>query len=453
MPKQIQLTETASLAEATNGMTGTKFRARLIEADVWGSSGFYSKACLESAATDRVFGKATPIFVDHPGVTESFDRPERSIRDLAGRLTTDAVCEADGLYADIEVHPHWAPVIEAMAGSIGMSIRAYAEVNQGEAQGRTGTLVTKFLESTSVDFVTAAGAGGRIVSSLMESARPAIVVERAIAHGVAEATANDTREALSAAIRAEYGDDDTWPWLRDFDETTCWFEISTSDAENTYAQTYTVDADTAAVTLTGVRSEVRAHTEYVPVTPVIPAAIEAAPNTPVVPAGNEKETTMPQIEEARLSQLEADSGRVPVLEAERNTAVEALAVATTERDDARTELAQTRARDIARPIAVRLVGESVSLPPVVASRVVEAALVTFALTEAGVLDEAAFTTSVEAARTLAETEVAQIAEALGAGKVTNFGDTASASTELTEAQREANYATAFGRPARTVKGA
>ena len=31
------------------------------------------------------------------------------MRDLAGRLASGARYETDGLYADIEVYPHWAP--------------------------------------------------------------------------------------------------------------------------------------------------------------------------------------------------------------------------------------------------------------------------------------------------------------------------------------------------------
>src|SRR5690606_40272476 len=82
---------------------------------------------------------SSDLFIDHPTASESVDRPERSLRDLAGRLVSDARYEGDGLYADIEVYPHWAPIIDAMAEHIGMSIRASrSEERRGGEEGRPG---------------------------------------------------------------------------------------------------------------------------------------------------------------------------------------------------------------------------------------------------------------------------------------------------------------------------
>lgn len=499
MPKQVQLTEVAALTASPAGvMTGRRFWARLIAADVQGSCGFYPTSTLTEAADNKVFSAGLASFIDHPGVTEQMDRPERSVRDLAGRLVTDAVMRPDGLYAEIEVWPHVAPAIEAMADAIGMSIRAMGTVEQGDVNGSPGMVVTSLSSASSVDFVTKAGAGGKLVS-LLESARPARVIERAVAHGVAEATANDIREALNVVIRTAYGDENTWPWLRDFDDTTCWFEISTSDSENTYAQTYTLAEDGTA-TLTGARTEVRARTEYVPVDPVVPAAIEAdagigntvkcktcghmasahkdiaagnnmgacsmkgcdckamatkaaesaAPTVPVIPAGLVTQESLedhmaPKIEvdEAEHARVTAAAARVSALEVSEAAAV---ARAT----GAESELTLLRARNTARPIATTLVGESESLPPMVATRVIEAAVAGVTLEQGGTFDEAAFRTAVEAARTAAETEVAQIAEALGVGKVTNFGHTSTNQGEVSEADLDAILADAFGR---TVKEA
>lgn len=158
----------------TKNTTGTKWRARIIASNVWGSSGYYSSAMLSEATTERVFSAGTPIYLDHPGVEEKHDRPERSVRDLAGKLDSDAVAEADGLYANITIYPHWAEVVEALAPDIGLSIRASAEVEEGEAEGRKGTIVKRLVEADSVDLVTKAGAGGRVIS-LIESARTAAV--------------------------------------------------------------------------------------------------------------------------------------------------------------------------------------------------------------------------------------------------------------------------------------
>lgn len=164
------LGEHVTLTEAAGGQApkGRRFRARLIAGDVQGSSGYYPAAMLRENA--NVFRQGLPVYLDHPGVTEGYERPERSVRDLAGRLATPATYQGDGLYADVEVYPHWAPVIEAMADDIGMSIRAAGTVEASTQRGIRGPIVTSLTEATSVDFVTAAGAGGRIVA-LLESAR------------------------------------------------------------------------------------------------------------------------------------------------------------------------------------------------------------------------------------------------------------------------------------------
>ncbi|WP_326642886.1 hypothetical protein OG884_05805 [Streptosporangium sp. NBC_01755] len=166
------LAEQVPLAEAAGGETPKRrrFRARLIAGDVQGSCGYYPAGMLRQHAA--VFREGLPVYLDHPGVTEAYERPERSVRDLAGRLATPATYQGDGLYADVEVYPHWAPVIEAMADDIGMSIRATGTVEASTQQGIRGPIVTSLTEATSVDFVTTPGAGGRIVA-LLESARAA----------------------------------------------------------------------------------------------------------------------------------------------------------------------------------------------------------------------------------------------------------------------------------------
>ena len=55
-----------------------------------GSSGYYTPEVLERAATERVFPRGTQGMVDHPTLTESSDRPEGSLHNLALVLTEDA---------------------------------------------------------------------------------------------------------------------------------------------------------------------------------------------------------------------------------------------------------------------------------------------------------------------------------------------------------------------------
>lgn len=165
------LVESAPLTQASTTTTPAgahRYRVRLIEGDRQGASGYYSAGMLREHA--GVFGAGTPMYLDHPTLSEGIERPERSVRDLAAYLVTDAAYEGDGLYADIEVYPHVAPVIEAMRDHIGLSIRASGTVEPSTDESIRGPVVTALTEAASVDFVTAAGAGGKIVE-LLESAR------------------------------------------------------------------------------------------------------------------------------------------------------------------------------------------------------------------------------------------------------------------------------------------
>lgn len=158
------ITEKAGLTTTT----GNRWKARLLAAPIWGSSGYYST---EVVARDgaRAFPVGTPIFWDHPSKTEAEDRPERSVRDLAGKITTTPLFEGDGLYATVEFYGHAAGIVAEMADDIGLSIRATANIGMGNAAGRYGRIVTALLEGASVDLVTKAGAGGKLVE-LLESA-------------------------------------------------------------------------------------------------------------------------------------------------------------------------------------------------------------------------------------------------------------------------------------------
>jgi hypothetical protein len=140
----------------------------------WGSSGFYPQEVLERDGP-KVFTKGTKMFWDHPTVTEEAERPERSIRDLAAELESDARWldagpEGPGLYADAKVFSGYQEAVNELAGHIGVSIRAMGAGHRGDAEGKTGTIIEKLIAAQSIDFVTAPGAGGEIVS-LFESAR------------------------------------------------------------------------------------------------------------------------------------------------------------------------------------------------------------------------------------------------------------------------------------------
>jgi hypothetical protein len=217
----------------------------------WGSSGYYSAEVLKNAAEAGVFGKGLQLFLDHPGEAESYDRPERSVRDLAATLADDAVWDGEKVVGEAIPFGAAAEMLadKEFAQAIGVSIRAYADSTIGEAEGRKGQIITNLVEAISVDFVTRAGRGGRVLVELMESARPEQVVERAIRQGVAEATANDTREALNTALKDAYGGEKSWVWVRDFDESVVWYSHETDGSSGLFQHSYS--ENDGAVSLTG----------------------------------------------------------------------------------------------------------------------------------------------------------------------------------------------------------
>ncbi len=416
------VTEAANrlVAETVSGKPG-RLQIRVISPG-WGSSGYYSPGVLEAAVADKVFAKGTHLYFDHPSATEQFDRPERSVRDLAAVIAEDATRDGDDIVTEVEVIGPYRDLLtdQVFIEAIGMSIRAAAEVTEGEAEGKRGPIIEKLIPSpiTSVDFVTHAGRGGAVLG-VLESARPATVLESARRRGVSEASVNDRREALSTILRDAYSDDSTWVWLRDFDDTTCWFDIESGDDSGTWQQTYTTGDDGLPSSLTGDRTEVRVVTQYVPATPA------GQPNTQ-----ESKEDTMAttQIEETELSGLREKASRVTTLESERDTAV-------AERDDARRELAEARrGQKVADVIGavekdkgieftkLERVGLTVDVP----------------LTESGDLDAEKFKTAVE-------TAAAEIAEANGAGSVRGFGRrTTTDVPKVSEADLDAAGDSVFG---------
>lgn len=165
----VQLAESVgTLLEApvsSGSKFGKRWRAKVIEAGQ-GSSAYYPERVLEDYAS--VFRAGTHVYIDHPTLSEEFERPERSVADLIGKLATDAVYEDGALYAEVEFYERFAPIIMEMAGDVGLSIRALGTAEEGD----DGTpILTSFVEVLSVDVVTRAGAGGALIE-MLESARP-----------------------------------------------------------------------------------------------------------------------------------------------------------------------------------------------------------------------------------------------------------------------------------------
>ena len=421
MPIIIREARGATVAPSTSG----RIKVGLITPGL-GSSGYYSQPVLENAAAEKVWPKGTRVFFDHPSESELHDRPERSVRDLAAVLAEDAHWDGTGLVAEADVIGPYRELVTdpVFADSVGMSIRATAEARAGEVDGKTCTIITRLVEGLSVDLVTQAGRGGRILA-VLESARATL-------RRASEATANDTRAALDAALTGLYGGEKVWIWVRDFDEATVWFTHETADTSATYAQAYSLDATGAAI-LAGERTEVRVHTQYVPVG-TTPAAESGPPNVSA-PAG-QPQSPNPQSEEDNMGTIQVDeaqhallteaAGRVPTLETELDAAQQ--------RADAAEQ--QLRARDneaAARAVIAREAkGAGVEFTAL-ESRGLLAGL---PLGESGTLDEATFVETVKAG-------VAEKAATTRGATITGFGAPPTTTDWAMEAEKAA--AAAFGR--------
>jgi len=137
---------------------------------------YYTRGALESGA-DVFAGK--PIYADHPTRTEERDRPERSVRDLVGRLPgrdglfVEALSEAGSRLAlkyrggRLSETAGWLATLirEGIAGD--QSINAHGRGREQENH----FVVEAFTAATSLDFVTQAAAGGQ---AFLESHRTTI---------------------------------------------------------------------------------------------------------------------------------------------------------------------------------------------------------------------------------------------------------------------------------------
>lgn len=241
------ITETGGTIAPTTP-TGGRVRLRVIDAGT-GSSGIYPASTIESAAS--LVTPGTPIYADHPTVSEGYERPERSVRDLVGFIETPGayLSESHAIEAEASILPQWREPLAQMHQHVGMSIRATAEVD--EAGGKR--VITRINSIESVDLVTKAGRGGRVLE-LLESARPHVMVQ--------ETTDADMRDRLDNAVRAAHGDAN----VMDRDETYVYFRLwspGISMSDDFYRQAYTTTDTT--VTLTGAREPVVRSTEYKPV--------------------------------------------------------------------------------------------------------------------------------------------------------------------------------------------
>ena len=164
MTTTTQVRETATMTNAAPE-SGTATIALITPGQ--GSSGTYRPEVLETAAREQVFPAGTQMFINHQTDAEAWAQPEGDLSKLAGVLTENARWDKDhqALVAEAKIYTHWRPILAEMRDDIGVSIRAAAEVSESAE----GPVIDRITEAVSVDFVTKAGRGGRIID-LIESA-------------------------------------------------------------------------------------------------------------------------------------------------------------------------------------------------------------------------------------------------------------------------------------------
>lgn len=342
-----------------------------------GSSGTYPADVLERDGP-RAIRAGTHMYLDHPGRTEERDRPERSVRDLAAVLETDAVwdpqgSDGPGLYAEARVLPTMAPVVDALAEHIGVSIRGAGE------RDPDGT-ITSLLAVESVDFVTKAGRGGKVLE-LLESARPDSDELTEARTAVAEARNVgqhfESHVHLDFTVRADQMAADGF---------------LTRDERIALSNSIGAALDAFRQQLEDTAPHLYDRDPY-----------DQPPTSPI--------TT--RTEESTMTEQEMNE-RIAAAEADRDAAIEARDAALTERDDARTEADRLREaqRDTqARTIVREALTHVTFVTEAMRDDVVAARATNPPLTEAGEVDADALRTRVAEAYPTPESRVTGLGEA------------------------------------------
>lgn len=149
----------------------------------WGNSGYYSEDLLKNSAS--VFSEGLHMYWDHPTVSDEWQRPERSLRDLAGVLAAPAEWREQGfggagLYSTAKVFSPYMESLDDMAPHIGVSVIIYAMSHVGEVDDTQGDIIDQIVAARCVDFVTLPARGGRIEAkfeSLKEGRRIKQLIE------------------------------------------------------------------------------------------------------------------------------------------------------------------------------------------------------------------------------------------------------------------------------------
>lgn len=145
-----------------------------------GSSAFYPEEVLKRDGP-TVFKAGTHMYWNHQTRRQRTERPEGDLRDLAAVLVSDAEWkeggEGKGLYAKFKATKRYVEDIKDLAQHIGVSIRAAGQSVTGQVAGKVTEIAKTFTKGISVDFVTRAGAGGKVVELFEAAGRRAEEVD------------------------------------------------------------------------------------------------------------------------------------------------------------------------------------------------------------------------------------------------------------------------------------
>jgi hypothetical protein len=168
-----------------------------------GSSGFYPESVLKRDLS-KAFPKGTHMYWNHITPTESLERPERNLDDLAAVFLSDAIYlengpDGPGGYADVDVKEHYRDKVDALAEDIGTSIYGLGKGKDSVMNGEAVKIIEQLIPDpfNTVDFVTKPGAGGKVLNlfeSARRSARPATLTTPVVAQESTQVSTQPTHE-------------------------------------------------------------------------------------------------------------------------------------------------------------------------------------------------------------------------------------------------------------------
>lgn len=169
-----------------------------------GSSAYYPAEVLERDGP-KVFVSGTHMYWNHATAQQEAQRPEGDMNELAAVLTSNAYYEANGkdgpgLYARAKVFSDYAEKVAEKAKYTGLSIRARGTMSEAVAPDGKGNVLARFTAAESVDFVTRAGADGKVILTESAGADPNNPQQREASDMDAAEITKLVKEGLAAAL-------------------------------------------------------------------------------------------------------------------------------------------------------------------------------------------------------------------------------------------------------------